>query len=52
MNRKEIERILESVTVMGEALTGLRNQLINGGFSDEIAEEIILQTLRNQQERA
>tara|TARA_R110000782_G_scaffold153421_1_gene245881 strand:+ start:489 stop:647 length:159 start_codon:yes stop_codon:yes gene_type:complete len=49
MNKRDLERILESVTIMGEALTGLRAQLVNGGFSEEIAEEIILQALRNQQ---
>jgi|TARA_R110000796_G_scaffold186646_1_gene303539 hypothetical protein len=49
MTKKELERILESVTVMGEALTGLRAKLVNGGFSEEMAEEIILQTLKNQE---
>jgi hypothetical protein len=49
MTKRELERILDTVTIMGEALTGLRAQLVNGGFSEEIAEEIILQTLKNQE---
>jgi hypothetical protein len=50
MTKKELERILENVTIMGEALTGLRAQLVNGGFSEEIAEEIILQQIKNQEQ--
>ena len=49
MTKRDLVKILENVTIMGEALTGLINQLINGGFTEEVAEEIILQTLRNQE---
>jgi hypothetical protein len=48
-SRKRLELIFESVTVLGESLTGLRNQLVKGGFSEEIAEEIVLQTVKNQE---
>jgi hypothetical protein len=50
MTKREIERIMESVQIMGEALTGLRAKLVDGGFSEEMAEEIILQTLKNQEQ--
>lgn len=46
MNSDEISKMIEAVTQYGEFMGGLRKQLIAQGFSEEMAEQLVLEALR------
>lgn len=46
MTSKETSALIDGITQWSEAMTGMRNQLINNGFSPEVAEQIVLEALR------
>lgn len=46
MTPDEISRMIEAVTQYGEFMGGLRKQLIAQGFSEEMAEQLVLEALR------
>jgi hypothetical protein len=45
MTKKQLEFIFDETVVFSEVVGGLRKQLINQGFSPEMAENIVFQTL-------
>lgn len=50
MTPKELEALFETTTQYTEALVGFRNQLMNHGFSAEVAEQIVLTSLQNKKD--
>ena len=43
--------MIDQISVFAEALAGLKNSLVAQGFSEEIAGQIVLQSLRMQANR-
>ena len=49
MTQKELENVFNANIAFAEALSGMRNQLINSGFSPDTAEQIVLICLKGKQ---
>jgi hypothetical protein len=48
MTQKELEDVFAANAAFTETLSGMLNGLINSGFSREVAEQIILMTLKGK----
>jgi hypothetical protein len=46
MNSEEIARMIDAVTQYGEFMGGLRKQLVAQGFSEEVAEQLVLEAIK------
>lgn len=46
MRSEDIAKMMDAVTAYGELLGGMRKQLMAQGFSEEIAEQMVLEILR------
>ena len=48
MNPAEVAKMLDVLTAVAESLGGLRKQLIAQGFPADIADQIIVETVKKQ----
>ena len=48
MTQEELETVFNANVEFAEALSGMRKQLINVGFSPEIAEQIVFASLKGK----
>ena len=46
MNPDELSKMIDAVTQYGEFMGGMRKQLIAQGFSEDIAEQLVLEMIR------
>lgn len=46
MSPEDISKMIEAVQQYGELLGGMRNQLMAQGFSEEMAEQMVLEILK------
>lgn len=48
MTPNQINEMIDAVKAYGELLGGMRNQFISQGFSEEVADQMVLEILRTQ----
>ena len=46
MSPEDISKMIDAVTQYGEIMGGMRNQLISQGFSEEMAEQLVLEVIK------
>lgn len=46
MSPDDISKMIDAVSQYGELLSGMKNQLVNQGFSEDIAEQLVLEMIK------